>query len=126
MRRVQQGKGRPVREPFRVFMAAARRHSHCVPFADHPLGATMYDAPVVDVDYATPLPTNARPQEVCSRGGTSSGAFGGGGGEGGGGEGGGCACGFRRLQGVDNAALAQARADALRGRACYGPPTMAT
>jgi hypothetical protein len=109
-----------VREPFRAFMAAARRHSHCAPFAEHPLGATMYDAPVVDVDYATPLPTNARPHEVCSRGGTSSGAFGGGGG-GGGGEGGGCACGFRRLQGVDNAALAQASADAHRGRAYYGP-----
>ena len=99
LRPVLQGK-RPVREPFRTFMAAAKRHSHCVPFADHPLGSTMYDAPVVNVDYAPPLPTNARPREVCAVGGTSGG-FGGGGGS--------CTCAFRRLQGVDNAALAQAQ-----------------
>ena len=107
---VLQGK-RPVREPFRNFMSAAKRHSHCVPFADHPLGSTMYDAPVVNVEYAVPLPTNARPQEVCSVGGTSGGF---------GGDGGGCKCGFRRLQGVDNAALAQAISDAYYGHAYYG------
>eukprot|EP00964_Phaeocystis_antarctica_P027852 scaffold15707_cov63-Phaeocystis_antarctica.AAC.2 len=112
LRHVLQGK-RPVREPFRNFMAAAKRHSHCVPFADHPLGSTMYDAPVVNVDYAAPLPTNARPQEVCSvGGGGGSGGFGGGSG--------GCRCGFRRLQGVDNAALAQAKAYTYYGHAYYG------
>ena len=125
VRRVQQAKGRPVREPFRVFMAAARRHSHCVPFADHPLGATMYDAPVVDVDYATPATT--RPQEVCraaapAAAASAAGREGGGGG--GGGEGGGVwlpsAAGWttprsrRRAQRLTAAVLKQA------------PPTMAT
>ena len=96
LRRALQSK-RPVREPFRRFMAAAKRHSHCVPLADHPLGSTMYDAPVLNVEYAAPLPPHARPREVCSVGGLG---FDGGSG---------CACGFRRLQGVDNAALAQAK-----------------
>ena len=87
---------RDARAAFRDFHAAAKRHSHCVPLADHPLGATMYDAPVVNTKYAEPLPPHARPTEVCSEAGGAAAATA-------------CACGFRRLRGVDNAYVAQAK-----------------
>jgi len=94
----------PRRRPFAAFLTLVGDAATCPSFADHPLAATSYAAPVVGDKFA-PEPTS-KPNDVCavrrSRGGAAGrparvrGMPG-------------CSCGFRRLRGVDNVAAAHSK-----------------
>lgn len=97
--------GTPARAAFRRFIGSVERDFRCRPFAEHPLETSLYDAPVVGSSYAPKMPRArvssrrgsarpaATPPEVCAVGSAA----------------GECACGFRRFEGVDNAAAALAK-----------------
>ena len=84
---------RPARGPFRRYMALVDAATRCVPFASHPLGTSLYDAPVAcdyssrSCAYAPTVPSGSSQVQHSAVGGE--------------------ACGFRRFAGVDNAAAAR-------------------
>ena len=103
------------RAAFRRFIASVERDFQCRAFAEHPIETSMYDAPVVGSHYAPSLSTLQQaarrrahpprtPAEVCAVRGAAAAE----GGEGAEAVPPACACGFRRFEGVDNAAAAMA------------------
>ena len=82
---------RPVRQPFRRYMEAVAATTRCRPFADHPMSTSMYDAPVMckyatkKCDFAPSVRSASDRAPIEKRHGSDG-------------------CGFRRFEGVDNAA----------------------